>query len=120
MSSIPRFPKLWRIVFRVIPVRRVISSMFIIPPSAAIAEENKALRLEGQKEFDKAKKETELYISQKQEEAEAIVKAAEEKGQEKLIEAEEQLAELNGQILETKNAAKELIGRLGELMKLGI
>ncbi|WP_407350906.1 hypothetical protein VNN41_04915 [Lactococcus garvieae] len=86
----------------------------------AIDEENKALRLEGQKEFDKAKKETELYISQKQEEAEAIVKAAEEKGQEKLIEAEEQLAELNGQILETKNAAKELIGRLGELMKLGI
>ncbi|MCO7181555.1 hypothetical protein NH621_10305 [Lactococcus formosensis] len=86
----------------------------------AIAEENKVLRFEGQKEFEKAKKETELYITQKQEEAEAIVKAAEEKGQEKLIEAEEQLAELNNQILETRNAAKELIGRLGELMKLGI
>ncbi|WP_251424028.1 MULTISPECIES: hypothetical protein [Lactococcus] len=57
---------------------------------------------------------------QKQKEAETIIEAAEQKGQEKLDETEQKLTELNGQIADTKNAAKELIGRLGELMKLGI
>lgn len=59
-------------------------------------------------------------MSRKEDEAEKIIAAAEQKGKEKLVEAEEQLAELNGQISDTKDAAKELIGRLGELMKLGI
>ena len=51
---------------------------------------------------------------------EKIISAADQKGREKLIEAEARLQELQFKISETKDAAKQLIGRLGDLMKLGI